>query len=46
MSSRCPSACARTTVWLGARPLEAPSHDALVNLGEAAPNGFEIVSRG
>jgi DNA polymerase-3 subunit chi len=33
------------TVWLAAEPLEAPLHDALVNLGESAPKGFESFRR-
>ena len=33
------------TVWLAPEPLEAPLHDALVNLGEAAPKGFESFRR-
>jgi DNA polymerase-3 subunit chi len=33
------------TVWLAAEPLAAPLHDALVNLGESAPKGFESFRR-
>jgi DNA polymerase-3 subunit chi len=33
------------TVWLAPDPLEAPLHDALVNLGESAPRGFETFRR-
>jgi DNA polymerase-3 subunit chi len=33
------------TVWLAPDPLEAPLHDALVNLGEVAPKGFESFRR-
>jgi DNA polymerase-3 subunit chi len=33
------------TVWLAPDPLEAPVHDALVNLGESAPKGFETFRR-
>ncbi|MEO8922353.1 MAG: DNA polymerase III subunit chi [Caldimonas sp.] len=33
------------TVWLAADPLASPHHDALVNLGESAPKGFESFRR-
>ena len=33
------------TVWLAPAPLEAPRHDALVNLGSAVPHGFESFER-
>jgi DNA polymerase-3 subunit chi len=33
------------TVWLAAEPLATPHHDALVNLGESAPKGFESFRR-
>jgi DNA polymerase-3 subunit chi len=34
-----------TTAWLTAEPLDAPVHDALVNLGESVPRGFESFRR-
>ncbi len=34
-----------TTVWLGEKPLDAPVHDALVNLGDGLPPGFETFGR-
>jgi len=34
-----------TTVWLAPDPLAAPVHVALVNLGPAAPRGFETFER-
>ena len=34
-----------TTVWLAPDPLAAPVHVALVNLGRAAPRGFETFER-
>jgi DNA polymerase-3 subunit chi len=34
-----------TTVWLAPDPLAAPVHVALVNLGTAAPRGFETFER-
>jgi DNA polymerase-3 subunit chi len=33
------------TVWLAPEALAAPLHDALVNLGETAPKGFESFRR-
>ena len=33
------------TVWLAPDPIDAPLHDALVNLGEATPKGFETFRR-
>jgi DNA polymerase-3 subunit chi len=33
------------TVWLAPDALAAPRHDALVNLGDAAPKGFESFGR-
>jgi DNA polymerase-3 subunit chi len=33
------------TVWLGEDPLEAPVHEALLNLGDAPPKGFETFAR-
>lgn len=34
-----------STVWLGAVALAAPLHDALINIGEPVPAGFESFSR-
>jgi hypothetical protein len=34
-----------TTVWLGADPIDAPRHGALLNLGSEAPRGFETFER-
>ena len=34
-----------STVWLAARPLEAPVHQALLNLGPDAPAGFASFER-
>jgi DNA polymerase-3 subunit chi len=33
------------TVWLAPEPHDAPVHEALVNLGESAPRGFESFGR-
>lgn len=33
------------TVWLAPDPLAAPVHEALVNLGDSAPRGFETFER-
>jgi DNA polymerase-3 subunit chi len=33
------------TVWLGENALDAPLHDALVNLGDDPPRGFETFAR-
>lgn len=40
-----PAGLHATTVWLGERPIDAPHHDALVNLGPTAPAGFESFAR-
>ncbi len=34
-----------STVWLSAEPVEAPAHDALLNLGAEVPVGFETFAR-
>ena len=34
---------ARDAVWLGADPIDAPRHDALLNLGDRAAAGFETL---
>ena len=44
-SSEVPSALHARTVWLGESPLDAPVHDALLNLGDAPPKGFETFAR-
>ena len=33
------------TVWLGESALDAPVHDALLNLGDEPPKGFEAFAR-
>ncbi|MGZ5133102.1 MAG: DNA polymerase III subunit chi, partial [Caldimonas sp.] len=40
-----PASLHSTTVWLAPDPLAAPVHGALVNLGDAAPRGFETFER-
>jgi DNA polymerase-3 subunit chi len=40
-----PTGLHATTVWLGEHPIDAPRHDALVNLGTTAPAGFESFAR-
>lgn len=40
-----PATLHATTVWLAPDPLAAPVHGALVNLGAAAPRGFETFER-
>ena len=32
-------------VWLAPDPLQAPVHETLLNLGDAAPRGFESFER-
>ncbi len=44
-SSEVPAALQARTVWLGENPLDAPVHDALLNLGDAPPKGFETFAR-
>ncbi len=34
-----------TTAWLAPDPLEAPTHEALVNVGATVPRGFESFRR-
>jgi len=34
-----------TTIWLGANPIDAPRHDALLNLGADTPPAFETFER-
>jgi DNA polymerase-3 subunit chi len=40
-----PAALHATTIWLGADPVEAPRHGALLNLGSDPPHGFETFER-
>lgn len=40
-----PASLHATTVWLAENALLAPVHDALVNLGEETPRGFETFAR-
>ena len=40
-----PSSLHATTIWLGANPIEAPRHDALLNLGSDTPPAFETFER-
>jgi len=40
-----PASLHATTIWLGANPIEAPRHGALLNLGSDAPRGFETFER-
>jgi DNA polymerase-3 subunit chi len=40
-----PASLHATTIWLGANPIEAPQHDALLNLGSETPPAFETFER-
>jgi DNA polymerase III subunit chi len=40
-----PDALHATTIWLGERPIEAPLHGGLLNLGSALPPAFETFER-
>ena len=40
-----PSSLHATTIWLGANPINAPRHDALLNLGRETPPAFETFER-
>ncbi|MEO5845860.1 MAG: DNA polymerase III subunit chi [Caldimonas sp.] len=40
-----PAALHATTIWLGANPIDAPRHDALLNLGDDTPAAFETFER-
>ena len=40
-----PSRLHATTAWLAPEPLDAPVHEALVNVGDAVPRGFESFRR-
>ena len=44
-ASRVPGRLRAATVWLASDPLQAPVHDALLNLGHAAPPGYETFAR-
>ena len=40
-----PAALHATTIWLGANPIDAPRHEALLNLGSDTPPAFETFER-
>lgn len=40
-----PESLQATTIWLGANPIDAPRHGALLNLGSAPPTAFETFER-
>jgi DNA polymerase-3 subunit chi len=40
-----PESLHATTIWLAADPIEAPRHDALLNLGSETPPAFETFER-
>ena len=40
-----PTSLHATTIWLGANPIDAPRHDALLNLGRETPPAFETFER-
>jgi len=40
-----PASLHATTIWLGADPIDAPRHGALLNLGSEPPRGFETFER-
>jgi DNA polymerase-3 subunit chi len=40
-----PASLHATTIWLGANPIDAPRHEALLNLGDDAPPAFETFER-
>jgi DNA polymerase-3 subunit chi len=44
-SGAVPASLHARTAWLAAEPLTAPVHDALVNLGDEPPPGFESFTR-
>ena len=44
-ASAVPQALHATTIWLGENPIDAPLHDALLNLGSVAPPAFETFER-
>ncbi len=44
-ADRVPARLRPRTVWLGGDPSQAPVHDALLNLGDGAPAGYETFAR-
>jgi DNA polymerase-3 subunit chi len=40
-----PASLHASTIWLGARPIDAPRHGALLNLGSEPPPAFETFER-
>ncbi len=44
-AERVPARLRPGTVWLATDPLQAPVHDALLNLGQGAPAGYETFAR-
>ena len=40
-----PASLHATTIWLGANPIDAPRHEALLNLGSEPPPAFETFER-
>ena len=44
-AGKVPASLHATTIWLGANPIEAPRHDALLNLGSETPPAFETFER-
>jgi DNA polymerase-3 subunit chi len=44
-ADRVPACLRPRTVWLGGEPSQAPVHDALLNLGDEAPPGYETFVR-
>jgi DNA polymerase-3 subunit chi len=44
-ADRVPARLHPRTVWLAAEPLLAPVHDALLNLGDVPPPGYETFAR-
>ena len=40
-----PEALHAATIWLGANPIDAPRHEALLNLGAETPPAFETFER-
>jgi DNA polymerase-3 subunit chi len=44
-AAQIPASLHATTIWLGANPIDAPRHGALLNLGSEPPRGFETFER-